>query len=372
MRACGGEEGCRPPRRRHATAPRLGRARDLTTRRLLHQRAFAFNQPLASWNVSLVDDLRQTFWVRALPCPAASARTDAAVAADVDALGWARQLAYAFNQSLQTWDVAQVTDMYGLFYVRRIASACACLRLRTGRALRGRHAPDGCPPVRWQKNFDFNHPLPWATSKVTTMEYMFDVGRADPPGPSRFATRAFSLRTARRPACAGSLTGESCAPFSATAVLQECQPAAGLGRWAGRQYEVYVPGAPRRADRLRAQPPFSDASRARAVQTDALTLAAPPRTGRTRGPSTSPCPGTSRPRAWKSCSRRELPRGRSRASGLRPIAGARHSARPHAPPAQNARAFNQALDWDVPSEASMSEMFYVGRRASRSADGAPI
>ena len=122
-----------------------------------------------------------------------------------------RQVAYAFNQPLD-WNTSRVTHMSAMFYVRcsqralspnlqsRALSPARCVHASLSHA--ASRLPARSPPRTvcraygpWQDARAFNQPLRWDTSRVTNMQFMFDVRCAPRALPPNLHSRA--LDTAR-------------------------------------------------------------------------------------------------------------------------------------------------------------------------------
>ena len=97
----------------------------------------------------------------------------------------ARQGAAAFNQPL-SFDTSQVTTMEEMFRV-------CCTRARPLNATSSPHAPSRrilCRPFdSWQRAEEFNQPLNFDTSRVTSMRGMFRVRSSRVPGPGPLVHR---------------------------------------------------------------------------------------------------------------------------------------------------------------------------------------
>ena len=172
-----------------------------------------FNQPLLSWDTSLVTDMHGMFHVRSPrashpgmlrahrarpPPPAPPARSPQSPPSTV-CTAWLRpsaQQTVKFNQPL-SWDTSRVMSMSHMFYVRARPDLQSHSLPGTMRAPRS-SPRTVCPCLRPSAQFAtaFNQRLRWDTSRVTNMDRMFEA-RASPraPCPLNLQSRHLAART---------------------------------------------------------------------------------------------------------------------------------------------------------------------------------
>ena len=118
-----------------------------------------------------------------------------------------------FNADISSWDTSKVTNMYGMFWVRparalRVPSPESDL-LRACRLRRRRPSPSRLParnlaphrmplPSTRQYAYAFNQPRSFATSKVTSMQSMFQVRSARALTPNSLESGLPRARRLRR------------------------------------------------------------------------------------------------------------------------------------------------------------------------------